>query len=72
VTRPAHVSKGSGFVLRPGDWVRVRTPGGGGWGNPAERDPASMKRDVERGLIDPDDATARQGPVVARESSRVG
>ena len=27
--------------MAPGDRVRVRTPGGGGYGDPAERDPRS-------------------------------
>ena len=49
VSSPPHVSKGSGYALRPGDWVEVRTPGGGGWGDPAERDPALTARDRARG-----------------------
>jgi len=32
-------------VLRKGDTVLVRTPGGGGYGRPSERDPALAKRD---------------------------
>ena len=30
--RPAHWSKDEDLALRPGDWVQVRTPGGGGYG----------------------------------------
>lgn len=51
ITRPAHVSKGSGYELQPGDWVQVRTPGGGGWGNPLEREHALVARDVSRGYL---------------------
>jgi N-methylhydantoinase B len=55
VTRPPHLSKGDGYPLEPGDWVQVRTPGGGGYGDPAERDPAMRERDRRRGYY-PDDA----------------
>jgi N-methylhydantoinase B/oxoprolinase/acetone carboxylase alpha subunit len=72
VSRPAHVSKGSGFVLGPGDWVQVRTPGGGGWGDPSERDPAAIRRDVERGLVAPDEAAAGYGHAGQGASARVG
>jgi N-methylhydantoinase B len=54
--RPPHVSKGEGYVLRPGDAVEVGTPGGGGYGSPAERDPALVARDVEREYLTPDQA----------------
>jgi N-methylhydantoinase B len=51
VTSPPHVSKGTGYALAPGDWVEVRTPGGGGWGNPRQRDAALVARDLSRGYI---------------------
>jgi N-methylhydantoinase B len=31
--------------------VELRLPGGGGYGDPAERDPAAERRDVEAGLV---------------------
>ncbi|MFB6109667.1 MAG: hydantoinase B/oxoprolinase family protein [Halodesulfurarchaeum sp.] len=34
-----------------GDLVSVRTPGGGGYGPPEERDPAAIERDLEEGRI---------------------
>lgn len=46
-----HRSKGDGFTLMPGDSVQVRTPGGGGYGPPAERDPEQRRRDVARRYI---------------------
>ena len=61
VTHPAHVSKGSGYELRPGDWIEVRTPGGGGWGDPSLRDPTRIARDVQRGYLSPADAAADYG-----------
>jgi N-methylhydantoinase B len=51
ITSPAHVSKGSGYAMQPGDWIEVRTPGGGGWGDPGERDPALIARDLARGYM---------------------
>ncbi|WP_331233376.1 hydantoinase B/oxoprolinase family protein [Natronorarus salvus] len=37
--------------LRPGDVVSIRTPGGGGYGDPADRDPESARRDRELGKV---------------------
>jgi N-methylhydantoinase B len=35
-----------------GDFIRLELPGGGGFGNPAERDPDQVAADVADGLID--------------------
>jgi N-methylhydantoinase B len=56
VASPEHLSKGEGYELEPGDWVRVRTPGGGGYGDPRERDPALVRRDLARGYITREEA----------------
>ena len=61
VTRPPHISKGTGYVLAPGDWVQVKTPGGGGWGDPRKRDRERVERDVRRGYIAPALAAATYG-----------
>ena len=37
-----------------GDRVRVRTPGGGGYGNPSDRDQALMEEDVRLGRYTPE------------------
>ena len=42
---PPLVSKVTGVGLQPGQRVRLETPGGGGWGDPARRDPAATARD---------------------------
>jgi N-methylhydantoinase B len=34
-----------------GDFIRLELPGGGGFGNPAERDPEQVALDVADGLI---------------------
>ena len=66
-TRPEHVSKGEGYPMRAGDWVQVRTPGGGGYGDPAERDPALVERDVRRGYFTPEQVTREYGARAAAE-----
>jgi N-methylhydantoinase B len=45
------VAKIDMLTLRRGDVVTLRTAGAGGYGNPFERDPAAVVRDVERGLV---------------------
>jgi N-methylhydantoinase B len=56
VSRLPHVSKGDGYLLRAGDSVHVKTPGGGGYGKPTERDRALVERDLEREYITPEEA----------------
>jgi N-methylhydantoinase B len=46
---PEHLSKAQDIALQPGDSVRVRTPGGGGYGDPKQRDPALLAEDVRLG-----------------------
>ena len=53
---PEHLSKAQDIVLAPGDRVRVRTPGGGGYGEPAARDPSLIKEDVALGRYGADQA----------------
>ena len=53
---PEHLSKAQDIALLPGDLVRVRTPGGGGYGDPALRDPAAVAEDVRLGRYSKDDA----------------
>ncbi|MDW4498514.1 hydantoinase B/oxoprolinase family protein [Sulfitobacter sp. D35] len=53
---PEHLSKAQDIALSAGDRVRVRTPGGGGYGDPAERDRALVAEDVRLGRYTPDEA----------------
>ncbi len=46
---PPHLSKEQDIPLRAGDRVLVGTPGGGGYGDPFERDPQLVLRDVSLG-----------------------
>ena len=56
---PPHRSKDQGIVLRPGDTVEVRTPGGGGYGPAAARPPERVARDVGRGYYTGEQARER-------------
>ncbi len=46
---PPHLSKDQGIELGAGDVVAVSTPGGGGFGDPARRDPKLIEQDFRRG-----------------------
>lgn len=46
---PPHLSKAQDVPLQPGDRVRVRTPGGGGYGDPATRAPEAVAEDLRLG-----------------------
>jgi len=59
--RPPHLSKDQDIQLSPGDCIRVSTPGGGGYGDPLQRDPAKVARDVARGYYSRDEAELRFG-----------
>jgi N-methylhydantoinase B/oxoprolinase/acetone carboxylase alpha subunit len=54
-------SKYSNITIRPGDRVHLIAPGGGGWGDPAERDRAMVREDVLEGYISPLQAEADYG-----------
>ncbi len=44
-------SKIDNVRVRPGDRIVFRTAGGGGWGDPLERDPVWVRNDVARKLV---------------------
>ncbi|MEM8842973.1 MAG: hydantoinase B/oxoprolinase family protein [Pseudomonadota bacterium] len=46
---PEHLSKEQDIALTAGDRVRVKTPGGGGFGDPGDRDPALDDEDRRLG-----------------------
>jgi N-methylhydantoinase B len=48
---PPLVSKITDIRIRPDQKVRLETPGGGGFGDPATRDPARVARDVQLGYV---------------------
>jgi len=48
---PPLVSKVTDVTIRAGRRVRLETPGGGGWGPPAQRDAAAATRDLRLGYV---------------------
>lgn len=44
-------SKIAGLKAAKGDVFRLTTAGGGGYGNPAEREPAAIRADIENGYV---------------------
>jgi N-methylhydantoinase B len=53
---PPLVSKITDVKIRPGQKVRLETPGGGGFGEPAARGPEQVVRDVKLGYVSRDSA----------------
>jgi N-methylhydantoinase B len=53
-TTPLHLSKDQDVLLREGDSITVRTPGGGGFGDPSTRKPQMIAHDLKRGYYDKD------------------
>lgn len=60
-----HLSKDEDIYLVGGDTITVRTPGGGGYGDPRHRDPALVARDVARGYFTIEDAARDYGVVLS-------
>ena len=58
----------SGFPLQPGDVLLMESSGGGGFGDPLERDPTRVAADLNEGYVTPAAAEAIYG-VVLREGA---
>ena len=54
-------SKYANVQFEPGDRIRLCTPGGGGYGDPRERDPALSEEDLREGYISPESARQNYG-----------
>ncbi len=63
-------SRYADLPLRPGDTFRLETPGGGGYGNPLERDPQLVVDDVAAGYVSVAAAREHYGVVVRGEERR--
>ena len=57
-------SKIDNVHVRPGDRVVFRTAGGGGWGDPLEREPGKVRKDVARRLLSAGSARQDYGVVL--------
>jgi N-methylhydantoinase B len=67
---PLHLSKDQDVILREGDWIDVRTPGGGGFGQPSSRRPELIERDLLRGYYDPASMEERFGKATSDTSAK--
>ena len=61
---PPHLSKEQDIPLSAGDTVRVGTPGGGGYGDPFDREPEKVRRDVALGYYTAEEAAALFGVAI--------
>ena len=62
---------GDNVELHAGDILRVMTSGGGGWGNPAERDPLQVLQDVKDGFVSLDSARNEYGVMIEAETWKI-
>jgi N-methylhydantoinase B len=66
IIQPAPIAgKVGGFKLKKGDIVRIESAGGGGYGDPLDRDPVRVAHDVHLGYLSTEDARTRYGVVFA-------
>jgi len=68
---PPHLSKDQDIRINAGDRVDVGTPGGGGYGDPYERDADAVLKDVRLGYYTPDQAQALFGVALTADLSTV-
>jgi N-methylhydantoinase B len=55
--------------LQQSDHLRTVTPGGGGWGDPTDREPDRVARDVAEGLVSRERAASVYGVEIAADGS---
>jgi len=64
-TEPERIpSKFDNMRVEPGDRVIYRTAGSGGWGDPYDREPGNVARDVRFDLVSPEAAEAGYGVIL--------
>ena len=66
---PPLVSKVTDIKIKRGQKVRLETPGGGGFGDPASRDPARIARDIRLGYVTREAAERDYHVTVAADGS---
>ena len=61
----------SNFHLKNGETYTAECPGGGGWGNPLERDPETVLNDILDGYVSVEKARRDYGVVLTAEKNRI-
>jgi len=69
--REALPSKIDNIKVMPGDRIIFRTAGGGGWGDPLERDPRRVRNDVARKLNSMESAREEYGVVLSGDGHSI-
>ena len=62
--REQSIRKINFLKLVPGDRIRITTSGGGGYGDPLQRDPEHVRIDAELGFVSPERANTDYGVIV--------
>ena len=70
-SREQLASKVDNVHVAPGDRIVFRTAGGGGWGDPLEREPERVRADVLRRLLSAEAAERDYGVVLAGEAQAI-
>jgi N-methylhydantoinase B len=65
-------TKETGLVIHPGDRLVLESGGGGGWGDPASRDPAAIAQDVENEFVGVDQPLSRTAGEAGARAEGVG
>ncbi len=65
-------SKVARIEMAPGESMRIETPGGGGYGPPAQRDPAALAQDLRDGRVSREAAERDYGAALVEAASRHG
>jgi N-methylhydantoinase B/oxoprolinase/acetone carboxylase alpha subunit len=55
-------SKFANVIVREGDQIQIDSAGGGGYGNPADREPECVQNDIQEGFVSPQAAERLYGP----------
>lgn len=59
----------TGVEFKPGDLLRIETPSSAGYGDPLEREPAAVARDVADGFLTLEKAKADYGVVLSQDGA---
>jgi N-methylhydantoinase B/oxoprolinase/acetone carboxylase alpha subunit len=66
--RELRLGKRSAIAVGPGDRFLVEPAGGGGWGDPFERDPEQVAADVRNGYVSAEEAARAYGVILHSET----
>ena len=69
--RETRLGKKSEIYIQPGDRLISRSAGGGGWGNPLERDPELVRADVIDGYVTAEAAALEYGVAVDADTGEI-